>query len=298
MTDLLTPVKSTAPLPATAPTPSQPSTGAGTGGTFPQTSSGNSPLDAYMAPAQQLVTSFNAASGGAGKFAAEYGVSSAQMAAFTDPTGKLNATAAEWIAYHLMSQPDRLNLQDILSTAGLMKSTDATGVPGSGSIDAFRPFIGMAASQNVTADSLIAQINQGGIGALQTQIQSQLAAAQRNATQPIIANVQNPTTLSADITSAFENALGYSPDQKQIQSFISQIQGQETTNAEAPRQAAQQQIDQAHAEESALNKLGPNGIDTVIQAYQAAVNGSKMPGAGTPQGPINGSVPNPGHEVL
>jgi hypothetical protein len=40
--------------------------------------------------------------------------------------------------------------------------------------------------------------------------------------------------------------------------------------------------------------LGPDGIDTVIQAYQAAVNGTKMPGAGTVQGPANGAVPIPG----
>jgi hypothetical protein len=249
-----------------------------------------------MAPAQQLVANFNAlpSGNGNGKFSSEYKVSPQQMPMFTDTAGKLNSSAAEWIAYKLMSQPDRLRLQDILVTAGYLKSADANGITGTASNDAFQSFSGVAASQNVTTDSLLAQINQGPIGQVQTQIQSQLAAAQKNATQPIGANVENPTTLSADITSAFENALGYAPDQAQIQKYISDVQGQDTAVASAPRAAAQDQINQAHAEGSALNKLGPNGIDTVIQAYQAAVNGTKMPGAGTTQGPVNGAAPNPG----
>jgi hypothetical protein len=134
----------------------------------------------------------------------------------------------------------------------------------------------------------------GGINGIQNQISANLTKAQENATQPIVATVENPTTLSADITAAFETALGYSPDQAQISSFINQVQGQDTSYAEAPRTEAQQQINLAHNEESALNKLGPDGIDTVIQAYQAAVSGTKMPGAGTTQGPQIGNAPNPG----
>jgi hypothetical protein len=290
MTDLLGSQTASSPVQPVAGSTATASTGPGTGGTFPQTAmGGNSPLDKYLPSAQTILAGMTP-----GTFSSDYGVSSSQMPTFLDSTGKLNGAAAEWVAYHLMSQPDRQNLQDILATAGLMKPADANGLIGMASNDAYRSLVGVAASQGASVDYMITQINQGGIGAVQEQIQGQLATAQRNATQPIVATVTSPTTLSADITSAFETALGYSPDQKQIQSFISQVQGQETTYAEAPRTEAAAMAAQAHSEESALNKLGLDGVDTVIQAYQAAVSGTKMPGAGTVQGPVNGATATPG----
>ena len=277
MTDLL---GSTTSPPAGA----APGTGAGTGGSFPQAQN-NSPLDRYMAAAQQVLAGLTP-----GTFSSDYGVSPAEMPTFLDPSGKLNTAAQEWVAYHLMSQPDRQNLQDILVTAGMMKATDATGIVGTASNDAYRLLIGVATSQGASVDYMLTQINQGGLGSVQSEIQANLATAQKNATQPIVATVENPTTLSATITSAFENALGYSPDQAQISSFINQVQGQDTAYAQAPRTEAAAQLAMAHSEESALNKLGPDGIDTVIQAYQAAVSGTKLPGAGTTQGPQIGNI--------
>ena len=289
MTDLLGSQTASSPVQPVAGSTATP-TGAGTGGTFPQTAmGGNSPLDKYLPSAQTILAGMTP-----GTFSSDYGVSSSQMPTFLDSTGKLNGAAAEWVAYHLMSQPDRQNLQDILATAGLMKPADANGLIGMASNDAYRSLVGVAASQGASVDYMITQINQGGIGAVQESIQSQLATAQRNATAPIVATETSPTTLSATLTSAFENALGYSPDQAQIQSFISQVQGQETAAASGPRDVAAAQLAQAHSEESALNKLGLDGVDTVIQAYQAAVSGTKMPGAGTTQGPVNGATATPG----
>src|ERR1035437_4535755 len=291
MTDLLGSQTASSPVQPVAGSTATP-TGAGTGGTFPQTAmGGNSPLDKNLPSAQTILAGVTP-----GTFSSDYGVSSSQMPTFLDSTGKLNGAAAEWVAYHLMSQPDRQNLQDILATAGLMKPADANGLIGMASNDAYRSLVGVAASQGASVDYMITQINQGGIGAVQESIQSQLATAQRNATAPIVATETSPTTLSATLTSAFENALGYSPDQAQIQSFISQVQGQETAAASGPRDVAAAQLAQAHSEESALNKLGLDGVDTVIQAYQAAVSGTKMPGAGTTQGPVTGAVATPGEQ--
>jgi hypothetical protein len=254
---------------------------------------GSSPLDAYLAPAAQILNNLNSTSSAAASFSSEYGVTSAEMPQFIDATGKLNQYAQEWIAYRIMSPSDRLAMEDVLATAGLLKSTDATGVISTVGDSAFRSLIGIAASQGTTANSLVTQINQGGLGQTQADIQNNLAQAQKNLSAPVAVTNTNPTTLAADLTNAFDQALGYAPDQSQIQAFIDSVQKQETNYGSAPRQEAQAQIDLAHSQESALNKLGVNGVDTVLQAYQAAVNGTKLPGAGTPQGPVNGSVPNP-----
>lgn len=280
----------TAPA-STPPASTPPATGSATG-SFPMSTTGSSPLDAYLGPAQQILNNLNSSSSGAASFSSEYGVTSAEMPQFLNASGQLNSYAQEWIAFRLMSPSDRLSMENILATAGLLKSTDATGVVSTVGDSAFRSLIGIAASQGTSANSLVTQIDQGGLGQTQTDIQNNLAQAQKNLSAPIAITETNPTTLAAQLTNAFDQALGYAPDQKQIQAFIDQIQGQETTYGSAPRAEAQAQVDLAHSQESALNALGVNGIDSVLQAYQAAVNGTKLPGVGTNQGPVNGSTPN------
>jgi hypothetical protein len=226
-------------------------------------------------------------------FFAEYKISSTDEALYLDKSGGLNANAADLVWYQSLGQGDRQTLQQGMVTAGYLPAGDANGLASPTSLSAFQALMGFTTSVwgPGTVSNYIDSVG-GGIAGLQNQISANLTKAQEDATQPIVAEVENPTTLSADITAAFETALGYSPDQAQISSFINQVQGQDTQYAEAPRTEAQQQIDLAHSEESALNKLGPDGIDTVIQAYQAAVSGTKMPGAGTMQGPQIGNVPS------
>lgn len=259
---------------------------AGSGGSFPQTASAlgsfNSNAVLALSPAQ---------------FAADYDVSSTQLAAFVDPsTGKLNSNAAYLGWYYSLTQGERQSIQSAMVNAGQLSSADATGLNNSTALGAFKSLIGTTAAQGTNVISYLDQLGQG-TNAIQNQISSNLTKDQEAATQPIVATETNPNTLEADLTNAFDNALGYAPDAKQIQSFISQVQGQETSYAEAPRTEAQDEINQAHSEENALNKLGPEGIDTVIQAYQAAVTGTKLPGAGTPQGPVNGAIPAPGTPI-
>jgi hypothetical protein len=173
---------------------------------------------------------------------------------------------------------------------GALSASEATGENNSASASAFKSLIGQTSAQG---SNVVAWLNQNATGTsgIQNQISLGLESAQKAASTPIVATVENPTTLSATLTQAFEQALGYSPSAAQIQSFIKQVQNQDTAYASAPRTEAQDEINQAHSEESALNKLGPDGIDTVIAAYQAAVTGTKLPGAGTVQGPATGSIP-------
>ena len=223
------------------------------------------------------------------QFFAAYDVSSTEQPLYLSSSGELNDNAVYLAYYKGLGQSERQQLQNQMVDVGALSATDANGLDNSTATSAFEGLIGQTAAQGTNVIQYLSQ-NATGTAGIQNQISAGLTKAQEAATQPIVATVENPTTLSATLTAAFENALGYSPDQAQISSFINQVQNQDTTYASAPRSEAQQEIDQAHSEESALNKLGPDGIDSVIQAYQAAVSGTKLPGAGTTQGPQNGQV--------
>jgi hypothetical protein len=255
---------------------------AGSTGDFPGASSGdaqNGSLTQIAAQIKNLTPT---------QFFAAYDISSTEQAAYLSGTG-LNINAVYLAYYMSLGQSERQALQEQMVNVGAMPDTDANGINNSTALNAFKTLIGSSAAQGTNVLSYL-DANASGTAGIGNQISANLTKAQENATQPIIATEENPTTLSATLTSAFENALGYSPDQAQIQSFINQVQGQDTTYAEAPRAEAQAQINLAHSEDSALNKLGPDGIDSVIQAYQAAVTGTKIPGAGTTQGPIQSNL--------
>lgn len=268
-------------------TTTTPSSSAGTAGMFAGSSSGNSVSDQLVAIQTQLKSMSPA------QFFAAYDITSTTQALYLSSAGGLNDNAVYLAYYKSLNQQERQQLQSQMVTVGALPAADANGLENSASKAAWESLIGQSAAQGTNVLSYLAQ-NATGTNSIQNQISANLTRAQQNAVQPIVATVENPTTLSATITAAFETALGYSPDQAQIQSFVSQVQGQDTAYAQAPRTEAQAQINLAHSQESALNKLGPEGIDSVIQAYQAAVSGTKMPGAGTVQGPANGAQPTPG----
>jgi DNA gyrase/topoisomerase IV subunit B len=220
------------------------------------------------------------------QFFAAYDVSSTEQPLYLSSSGELNDNAVYLAYYKGLGQSERQQLQNQMVDVGALSATDANGLDNSTATSAFEGLIGQTAAQGTNVIQYLSQ-NATGTAGIQNQISAGLTKAQEAATQPIVATVENPTTLSATLTAAFENALGYSPDQAQISSFINQVQNQDTTYASAPRAEAQQEIDQAHSEESALNKLGPDGIDSVIQAYQAAVRGRNFQELGR-QGPQNG----------
>jgi hypothetical protein len=250
---------------------------AGTTGSFAGGTNGNAQNSSLTQIAAQIKTLTPT------QFFAAYDITSTEQAAYLSGTG-LNINAAYLAYYMSLGQSERQAIQEQMVNVGELSQTEANGVNNSSALSAFKSLIGSSAAQGTNVLSYL-DANASGTAGIGNQISANLTKAQENATQPIVASVENPTTLSATLTSAFENALGYSPDQSQIQSFINQVQGQDTTYAEAPRAEAQAQINLAHSENSALNKLGPDGIDQVISAYQAAVTGTNMPGAGTTQGP-------------
>lgn len=214
--------------------------------------------------------------------------------------GQLNQRGEELLAYHNATEQDRQSIQQAMVQAGLLKTSDANGVVGGTAETAYKQLINEASAQGQSVQGYLNQVGQGGLGTIENQIASNVAGAEATLgkTTPIVATETNPTTLAAAINQAVDQTLGYTPgNMDQItQAFISQIQGQDVAYAEsgqqANRAAAQETIDRAKAEDSALSKLGPDGIDTFLSAYVNAIHGTGVAGAGTVQGPATGSQPN------
>lgn len=260
------------------------STAPGTTGTFPSADTvpaTGSVLDSQMATAQQIAGSLTAAA-----FTSDYMSGSTSEAAQFITSGKVNPAGIQWIAYKLLPESDRIALQDQMVTAGVLS---VTGTSTSTSDSAFRGLLGVAQSQNTTAGNLLALANDNGIGPIQQQLSANIAAATKEESAPITADVSNPSTIEAQANQAWTQTLGYAPSESQLSGMVSLIQGQDVTAAEAPRDAAKEALSQAQSEESTLNKLGPDGVDAVVAAYHAAVNGLNAPGAGTQQGPATGT---------
>lgn len=282
--------------------------GAGTGGSFPQggnamVPTGSKPNDLVTQAAQNLINTVgdNAAKSIATMTQAQfldsynhYGVTSSNINLFVNSDGHPNANGLQLAWYVSLPQSERQVVQEAMATLGLITPAQATGDLSNSPNGAFIGVLGQSTALGVSADSYLNELG-GGTAAIQNQISQNLTAAQKAATQPITVSNTNPTTLNADLTTAFDQDLGYAPSAAQEQSFSQQVQGQETNYAEAPRQEAQQQVAQAQQEENALANIGPDGIDLITRAYAAAVSGTKLPGAGTTQGPSIGTATAPGN---
>ena len=248
------------------------SSGSGGHGNFPQGQGQVSATD---------IATLNHAYPTIGQWFAARGITSTEQP-FYMTNGKLNANAFELEQFYTSPEADRLSLQEDLVAAGLLTPADANGLPNSTAIAAFRAAQQNAMSLGLNVDSYLQQ--QGtGTNAIENQLASSTATLEKQATAPVTASLENPTTLAQALSSAVDQTLGYTPANMQtlINQFVSQIHGQDIANAEAPRTTAKDELAQIHSEQSALNKLGPDGIDSVIQAYQNAVHG--LPGG--PQGP-------------
>lgn len=277
----------TAP-PATAPgaSPSTPST-SGSSGAFPQ-----------QMTATQLLLSL--------------GISSTDAALYLDTSGNLNARGTTLVQYLESPQASRQLVQAQLSNAGLLPAADATGDVNNTTTAAFTKALGEASSNNQSLNAYLATIGAGTVqngqlspstGAIQQQISGNLSAAQKlaDSSSVVTADETNSTTLAAAINNAFNQALGYAPSQDQINAFVSAIHQQDVATAEAGidpvtglptpgsnKALAEAEIKRATSQESALNKLGPDGVDAFLQAYQQAVTGTHVPGAGSTVGPQTG----------
>lgn len=259
------------------------------GGTFPATQTTSTASEASTASSVANLTP--------AQFASDYNVSTSELPTYIDSkTGKLNNNAADLAWYLGLSQEERQTVQQGMVNVGILTAAQATGEQNTTTTGAFKALVGQAAAQGSDVTTLLANANQNGIAPIQSQISAEATKANEEiqSETPVAAQLENPTTLSATITSAFDRALGYAPDADQIKSFISQIQGQDVNNAEAGNNAnkaqAQSDLDRAKSEESALNKLGPDGIDSFLSAYQAAINGTGAAGVNTPQGPQTGTA--------
>ena len=256
-------------------------------GTFPGASVTSNDLQSQLQAISSEIQSWG--TNPAGYFFSHFGVSSTEQGAYLNSDGTLNVlAAASLIYYEQATQAERQSIQDQMVTAGLISSSSATGLRTGTALSAFKDLIGTATAQGTDPmdwlDSNATPQNQ-----IQEQISANLTAAQKALSAPETVNLENPTTLAATINQAFTQTLGFAPTEQQTQEFINGIQSQDATYANAPRAAAQAEINTAKSETAALDAMGPDDVDKVISAYQAAVSGTSLPGAGTTQGPANGA---------
>lgn len=253
------------------------------GGTFPGATNGGGGFGAQLSVIASQVDALTP-----GQFAADYGISSTEQPTYFS-NGKYTMAAYSLAYYYSLTQPERQAIQDQMVTTGLLSASAATGARGGAALTAFKDLVGATSAQGTDAFDWLNQ-NATPQAQLQSQISANLTAAQTQLEKPTVITQENPSTLQAAITNAFDQTLGYAPDPAQVDAFIKSIQGQDAAYANAPRAAAQQEINQAKSETAALDALGPDSVDQVIKAYQDAVNGTGLQGVGTQQGPANAAA--------
>lgn len=273
-----------ATTPSTPPPPS--SSGPAVSGSFPTTPTGEGLGVNGVQVANLSVT----------QFLSDYDISSTEENTYlTDTNGKLslNENALMLMQYKAMDRSQRQDVQQALANATLLAPASATGDDTPSGVAAFKSAITTAATQGTDVNTFLQ--NYSGTNNAENQLSGAISNTEKEAAAPTTATVENPTTLAATITNAFNQSEGYSPDPAQVQAFISQVQGQDVANAQAPHQAAEAQLAQLRSDQSALSKMGPNDIDSIITAYTNAIHGIN-PSAGSAanqQGVATGTAPSP-----
>lgn len=229
------------------------------------------------------------------QFEADNHLSSTDMPIYTDSAGNLNGWASWLINYKNLNQSDRQNLQQEMVNAGLLAANQATGKLTATSNTAVLNLIGLSNQNQADPLTYLGTSSQGKLGALNQQLAAEVTAANTAiSSQPAVSvNLENPTTLSANVQQAWDSTLGYAADPAQINAFVQQIQSQDvgyqTANQETNRTQAEANLTRAQNEQAALKALGPDDVGTFVTAWDAAVHGSGLPGAGTQQGPATSS---------
>lgn len=206
-------------------------------------------------------------------FLQEFGIDSTDEPTFINGN-QLTQAGQALQDYGTASATDRLTAQQTLVAMGYLAPTDANGEINSAATTAFKA---MAATPNELPQYASALSNP--TTPIQAQLNEQIAAGEKDVNTPVTVSLTPTATITQAITQAFNQNIGVTPSEAQINSFISQVQGQETGAQEAPRQQAQAEVAQAQTELTALKNLGPDGIDAFLQAYQQAVGGTGTQGS-------------------
>lgn len=215
-----------------------------------------------------------------------------------DANGKeqLNLYAYEYLQLKAMPEEDRQQVQDALVTAGFLSSTDAKGVWNTATTSALDAAQSAATSQGQSDVVPYLVANSGPTATIEHQIVANASAAETADTAaeaPRVANLTDTNALNEGLSKAFEDALGYTPSAAQMNTFAQSFHGAQTNEVagenEALRSAAQQEVTQATSEESALNKLGPNGLTAFVTAYGNALHGVNPAAGAGQQGPVTGA---------
>ena len=287
--------------------------GTPTSTTFPGTGAAASPTPTTTpaTPTQPALPALSA------EQVAALGLTSGTQAASVKLTSDPNALAgvpqvatvpdalALWFS---INSDQREHLEQLMADGGLITQSEVTGSATGPSDKAYLAWkkvidnvVGAAAvAPNTSVLTMLqAGANTQDYAQVATEIQKQIsnATAISASETPTIASLTDTAAADQTLSKAFMDALGYTPSAQQMQTFVSTLHaaqiGEAGAQNAAKHQAAQQDLAQAKAANTALQKLGPDGLDAFLSAYRTAVSGTGVSGVGTTQGPVTGQVAKP-----
>jgi len=222
------------------------------------------------------------------QFESAFGINSTDIPAYINGSQLTElGQALQW--YGSLDQSDRQQAQMTLVALGYLTEADATGEASSTDLSAFKAMLGqgkLSDFQTALSDPTTA---------VQAQISTNLATAakeQSAAQQPIVASLTDTNSANQTLSKAFEDALGYQPSADQMNTFVQSLHAAQESQAagerDAEQQAASEETAQSKVQEDALQKLGPDGLDSFLSAYSNAIHGLGQSNA------VNGTVAAPG----
>lgn len=191
-----------------------------------------------------------------------------------------------WDSFNTMSAAQRKTIQQQMFDGGfLTKQSDVSGDVNTASLNAWRNIVTEASNSgnSIQAHLDISQ-SSGVYSQMAADIQKQQKTLQNEITAPKNLNIPltNDAVLRAYLQAGFTQALGHSPSEQELDTFVQTFHNQEIAAGETqlsePRQYAQQQLDRTNNSLAQLNALGPNGLDAFVQAYKSVMSGTNPTG--------------------
>ena len=205
-----------------------------------------------------------------------------------------------WDSFNTMSTTQRKAIQQQMFGGGLLtKQSDVSGNVNPTSLSKWKSIVEESATSGNSVQAHLDILGNSQVyNQIGTDLQKQSTSLQTAISAPKSLSIPltNDAVLRAYVQASFAQALGHSPTEQQLQTFVSTFHQQEVssgmTQLSEPRQYDQQQLSRDQGELSQLKALGPNGLDSFVQAYKTVMSGSGLPGANTPQGAdVNGAIP-------
>lgn len=205
-----------------------------------------------------------------------------------------------WDSFNTMSSAQRKEIQQQMFDGGLLtKQSDVSGNVNPTSLAKWKDVVEESAT---SGSSIQAHLDIAGSSQVYRQIgtdlQKQATSLQTAISAPKSLDIPltNDAVLRAYAEAAFTQALGHSPSEEQLGTFVQTFHDQEVSSGKTqlsePRQYDQEQLGRTQGELDQLKSLGPNGLDAFVQSYKAVMSGAN------PTGTVEAPTISPGESAL